>query len=226
MISSDRSVGCPGVVPDSDIFYSNLSDAMHAAVQALTVLQLSHNTERVRLMRRAQLISLASSSGEEIERLSVVLGYMQQFLAIERSSPRLANIELPALITDAIGGVELVFREAGISLFSRVPAACETVLINAAKVSQAVGAVLLVAYGIAKPKDTVELTVSCGADTVEIEVRMTGIGNGPISADMSLRMGIAEANIRSQKGLLSYRAEPFCTKIELRNASVDRQPSS
>jgi len=226
MISSGTSPDQAKVAPDSDVFYSNLSHAMHAAAQALTVLQLSHSPERVRQMRREQLISLASSSSEEIERLCVALGYMQQFLAIQRSSPKLASVELPDLIADAIGGVELLFQDAGISLVSRVPTTCDPVLINAAKVSQALGALLLVAYGIAKPNDTVELTVSCLVDTVEIEVRKIGIGSGAINADMSLRIGMAEANIRSQKGFLSYHLEPFCAKIELRKAGLSGQPYS
>jgi hypothetical protein len=225
MISDGASTNSPAVMPDLEIFYSNLSHAMHAAAQALTVLQLSHSTEHIRSMGHDQLIKLASSSSQEIERLCNVLGYMQQFLAIQRCSPKLASVEISVLIADAIDGLELLFQDAGIFLVSRMPNACDPVLINAAKVSQALGTVLLVAYGMAKQKDTVELTVSCLADVVEIEVRTIGLNAGSVDVDTSLRIGMAEANIRSQNGLFSYGLEPFCAKIGLRKADQTQQAS-
>jgi hypothetical protein len=219
MTSDGISADAASAMNDTEIFYSNLSHTMHAAAQALTVLQLSHNTERLRSMDRDELVKLALSSSQEVERLCIVLGYLQQFVAIQRSNPKLAHVEMAILIADVIEGLHLLFRDAGISLVSLVPNACDPVLINAAKVSHALGAVLLVAYGIAKRKDTVELAVSCLLNTVEIEVRTLGSHMASIDADMSLRLGMAEANIRSQKGIFSWAIEPFYAKISLRKAS-------
>jgi hypothetical protein len=218
-------VDAPTGMQDLEIFYSNLSHTMHAAAQALTVLQLSYNPERIRSMERDQLINLTSRSSHEVERLCNVLGYMQQFLAIQRGNPKLASVEIAVLIKDAMGGLELLFRDAGIDLVLRLPDTCDPVLINAAKVTQAVGAVLLVAYGMATQQDTVELTVSSRADVVEVQIRTIGRSAMVFDADMSLRIGVAEANIRSQKGLFCYGVEPFCAKIGLHKAGQMRQIS-
>jgi signal transduction histidine kinase len=213
MISQGVTADLPRVPAEIETFYSNLSDTMHAAAQALTVLQLSHNAERIDSMGREELVGLASSSIEEIERLRIALGYLQQFIAIRRSTPKLASIDVCVVIADAIDGLQLLFREAGIHLDSRVPRVCGPVMINAGKVSQALNAVLLIAYEVAKQKDTVELTLTCAGETVGIEVRTVTAHTVPVNADMSLRLRIAEAIVRSQNGLFLWGSEPFFAKI-------------
>jgi hypothetical protein len=218
MTSDETIIDFPAVTADTDRFYSNLSHAMHAAAQALTVLQLSYNAKRIPSMKRGALIECALSATQEIDRLCVSLGYVQEFIAIQTCTPRVGSVELLHLVADVLGGVELLFQNAGIFLVSRTPAVCDRVLINATKVSQALGAVLLIAYGIAKKNDTVQVAVTTFPEAIEVEVRTIGVNVESIDADASLRIAIAEANIRCQTGMMSYALEPFCVKIVLRKA--------
>jgi len=208
-------------INDTDSFYSNLSESLHAAAQVLTVLQLSHDAERIRAMGRVELIEHALNSGGEVERLCVVLGYLQQFVSIRRSSPKLANVDVSNLIADAIDGLTMLYRDGGIALIVRTNDQHPHVWINATKLCQALGGILLIAYETANRGDTVELEMQCTEDSVQLQLRKSGMQPSSIDTDMSLRVAIAEANIRAQGGTFSWRMDPFVVEIGLRMASSE-----
>jgi hypothetical protein len=92
--------------------------------------------------------------------------------------------------------------------------ACPPVLMNGAKTLQALSSILLAAYSVSRAGDTVELISSASPHTVRVVVRNLDSESDSMAAEVRLSMALAEVNIRSQKGSLSWVPRPFKVEFE------------
>jgi hypothetical protein len=221
MINNSRSGQASLVKAASEKFCLNLSQAFHAAAQPLTVLRASLCKERTDRMSLSELREFVASSAIEVERVCAFFSCLQQFVATETIQPHLAATPLLPLLECAVDGVNLLFEKDGMSLLLSMLDDCQPVMIDRARTLQALSSVLLVAYGVSCAKDTVQLIATSLPNAVQVVVSNVNAYENPLSAEASLSMALAEANIRSQQGHFSWSLQPFNAEIELQTASFE-----
>jgi signal transduction histidine kinase len=194
----------------------NLSQGIHAAAQPLAILRASFDSSYTDRMSLEELRELAARSALEVERVCTLFSCLQQLVSAESIKPELCETAIQPLLAHVTDGVNLLFEKDGICLRTVVQESCQPVLLNPARTLQALSNVLLVAHALSRPQDTVELTASSSAShTVQVVVRNVNAHIGAMNAEQSLGMALAEANIRSQQGSLSWSLQPFSVQIEL-----------
>lgn len=202
----------------SATFCSHLAHGLHAAAQPLTILLASLGKGHTDPMSTAELRDLTASSAIQVQRVCSLFSCLQQLVIAESVTPRLSSTPILPLLTHVVDGVNLMFEKDGMSLSSVVPDNCRPVLINGERTHQALMSVLLIAHLLSKTKDTIELIAVSRADMVQVIVRNANSFVDRMDTEASLSMALAEANIRSQQGNLSWSLQPFGVQIELQKA--------
>jgi hypothetical protein len=201
-------------------FLSNMSRGIHAAAQPLTILRASFGKEQTDRMSLIELRELARCSAMEVERVCTFFSFMQQLLACESQKPQLSAMSIEPLLAHVADGVNQWFEKDGIVLRSTVADSCRSVLINRERTLQALSSVLMVARNVSHVKDTIELVASpSSSHAVKIVVRNTKAYVDAMNEEASLKLVLAEANLRSQQATCSWCLQPFSVQIELENAS-------
>ncbi len=199
----------------SETLYSNLAQGIHAAAQPLAVLLASLSKGHTDRMNSDELRELTASSAVEVQRVCTLFSCLQQLVMTESIKPRLSPTPILPLLAYAVDGVNLLFQQDGITLSAVVPDTCPPVLIHRARTLQALSRVLLVAHRLSGALDTVELTASPSANTVQIVVRNLRLSAAVIDAEASLSIAVAEANMRSQQAGLSLSLQPFTVRMDV-----------
>jgi len=194
---------------------SNLSYGFHAAAQPLAILRAGLDVELIDRLNLDELRVVATSSAAEIERICNIFRLLQLLVSAECVKPHLTATALLPLLADASEGVSLLFENGRVSLRTEFARSCQPVLINGSKILQAVSSILLVAYGAARPGDTVRLTSSSSLNTVRVAITNLDYGSDTLEAEAELSMALVKANIRSQKGNLTWSLRPFNVQFEL-----------
>jgi hypothetical protein len=211
------------VAPDSTmaIFCSNLSLGLHAAAQPLTVLQASLDNSLTNRMSKSDLKRLVEESALEVKRVCSLFSQLQELVTIERIGPELFETHIVPVLAEVTAGAIWLFEESAMVLSSVVQDIRQPVLMDRARTLQVLSSVLLVAHGMACPRDTVEM-IACenSADTVQVVVRNLNSRFEVMDAEKRMCMVLAEASIRSQKGKLSWSLNPFNVQIELERAPL------
>lgn len=203
----------------SEALFQNLSRCIHATAQPLAVLRASLSNNIVDRMGFEELRELAASSAREVERLCTLFSCLQQLVTTESIKPELSETPIVPLLEHVANGVELLFKEDGITLRSEVSEACKPVLIDRARTLQALSTVLLIAHAVSHRQDTVELiATSSPSHAVQIVVQNLSSYLEKMNTETSLSMAFAEANIRSQQAEFSWSLKPFAVRIELQGA--------
>jgi hypothetical protein len=218
MISHSSSSESP---PASEILYSNLAQGIHAAAQPLAVLLASLSKEHTDQMNSAELRELTASSAVEVQRVCALFSCLQQLLMAESTRPELSPTPILPLVAYAADGVDLLFRQDGITLTSVVPDSCPPALIHRARTLLALSRVLLVVRGLSAIHDTVEMNASSSANAVQIMVRNANLAVDAINPEATLSMAVAEANMRSQQAGLSLSLQPFTVRLDMPKAPFE-----
>ena len=219
MISGDKSHGMTVPRTALEALFSNLSQALHATAQPLSILRAGLGNQLLEGMSAEDLRELASSSAIEIERVCNLFNYLQHFVSAESSKPELSAMSISTVVAHDVEGVELLFKQGGISLRTRFPDASQRALINRTSTLEALSSVLLTALGLSRREDTVELSISTDpAVAVQILVQNVNAQVTTLSTEASLAMALAESLFRSQQGTMSWSLQPFAVQIELLRA--------
>jgi len=192
-----------------------LAQGIHAAAQPLAVLLASLSTDHTDQMNCDELRELAASSAVEVQRVCASFSCLQQLVITESIKPEVSPTPILPLIAYAADGVNLLFQQDGIALNSVLPDTCPLALINRARTLQALSTVLLVVHRLSAAQDMVELIASSSTHAIQIIVRNLRLSVAVIDAEASLRVAVAEANMRSQQAGLSLSLQPFTVRIDL-----------
>jgi len=199
----------------------NLSQCIHATAQPLAVLRASLGNGRVERMSLEELRELATSSAAEVERLCSLLSCLQRLVSTESTQAQLSETSIQPLLEHVADGVNLLYKEDQISLSSIVANDCQPVLIDKARMLQALSTILLIAHAVSRPQDTVELIASsCSTNAVRVVVRNLASCVDQMNAETSLSMAFAEANIRSQQADFSWSMKPFSVQMDLQGVPL------
>ena len=201
---------------------SHLARGLHAAAQPLTILLASLGKEHTDPMSTAELRELTAGSAIQVQRVCSLFNCLQQLVIAESTTPQLSSTPILPLLTHVVDGVNQMFEKDGMSFSSVLPDKCLPVLINRGRTRQALMSVLLIAHLLSKTKDTIEFIAASLAATVQIVVRNSNLFVDRMETEASLSMALAEANIRSQRGSLSWSLRPLNVQIELQKAPFPR----
>jgi hypothetical protein len=122
------------------------------------------------------------------------------------------------LLAHVADGVDLLFRKDGILLRCTGSDDGQRVLINRVRTLQALSSVLMIAHEISSAKDTVEVITSSTSNAIQVEVKNLSSQVKVLNAEARLGMALAEANVWSQQGKLSWTPQPFRVQIEFQKA--------
>ena len=219
---SERECGSSSAVRSaSEILCSNLSLGLHAVAQPLKILRASLSNPDTDRMSAEELRELTAISAVEVERVCKLFSYLRELVRAENTKPQLSSTPILPLLAYVVDGVKLLYEEDGMPLKSIVPDTCQPVFIDRASTLQALSSVLLIAHGVSRAPDTVEVIVTCPtANAVQIVVRNFNSHSESIDAEARLGLALAEANIRSQRAKFSWSPEPFYVQIELPSAPI------
>ncbi len=207
----------PGV--DAGILCSNLSKGLHAAAQPLAILRASLGTQEIERMSRDELQELATSSAMHVERVCILYSCIEQLVTTEIVEPQLTPTPIVPLILDVMDRVRCIFEDNGMSLNLQVSDTSQPVLIHTGRTMEALSIVLLIAYAVSSAPDGIELIVSrTPANKVRVVVQNQNSQVDVLEAEASLRMDIADADIRSQRASFSWSLHPFVVQIDLPKA--------
>lgn len=205
----------------SEILCSNLAQGLHAAAQPLTVLQTSLNSGLADQMSMEDFRELMASSALEVDRVCRFFSCLRQLVSTESNKPQLSATQILPMLANVADGVSQLFEKNGTFFCYLVPETCDAVLIDGARTLQALSSVLLIAHAVSNVHETVELIASStSTDRVRIVVQNTNANLDVLSAEASLSMALAEANMRSQQAAFTLSLRPFRVQIELRKASA------
>jgi hypothetical protein len=203
-------------------FYNNLETVMHAIAQPLTILQVRFDKGLVDEMNVDQLRALIVDSAAEVERLSNLCGYMQGFVIAESTEPDLSEQDLKLMLGHVAEGMDLFFKEAGMTLEVKLPDGEEAVFVDQKRMFQALSRVLLVVYELSVKKDTIEFLASTSSEGARITIRNVDAYKA-LGKEAAFKMTLAETNIGRQGGRLTWTAEPFLAHIELQTIPSPHQ---
>lgn len=201
-----------------DTFCANLSRGLHATAQPLTILQASLGMDTIGKMTAEELRSVVRISAGEVQRVCNYFNLLKQFVQVERARPELVPLPLEALLREAVEGLSLVFQDGGIKLQLDGTDTSAYVLVHQPRIRQAFSGVLLLERALAAPGDTVELVVTPFENVVKVSFRNVQPAVRTLNEEMSLKLALVEANVRSQNGVLHWDLEPLTVDIELKRA--------
>lgn len=199
---------------------SNLSVGLHAVAQPLAILRASLGSDCSGQMDPEELRQLADSSAVEVERVCAMFSCMQQLVNLASAKAQLAETAILPLMKDAVEGARPMFEEDGMALRSSLPESSDAVLIDKRRTAQALSNILLTAHSVSRRSDVVELKATSTADAVSILVWTSSSCPDGITAEWSLNMAVAEANLRSQEAGFRWSPSPFRVQIDFRKASA------
>ncbi len=194
-----------------------LMEMLHAAAQPLTIMQGRTDALFVDQMEPDELRGALHDAAKEAERLRVLFGYMQELVAAESAKPSLWAQPLAPALERVAEGLETFLAETGVRLKVGVGAGLEMVFADRSRLEQALSRVVLVAYGLSLPSDTIEMMADVTPTGARIVVRHER-ARGGLKTEAKMKLALAEASVRSQRGELVWTTDPFSVELRLRKA--------
>lgn len=199
-------------------FCSHLSQGLHAVAQPLSILRASLSFDQLNQMSPGELRELAGDLSAEVERVCAMFNSMQQLVHTEAAAPHLLAASLLSLLESSIEDVSLLFVDNGITLATKFPAECASVLIDSARTRRAVSTILMLAHEVSHTADSVEFIVTSRPGAIHLTIRNCNADVSCMSGEFKLAMALAEASIRTQQAGFSWHSAPFTVEIELPKA--------
>jgi hypothetical protein len=187
---------------------TNLAFGIHAAAQPLAVLQASLGKDQTARMSEEDLRQLIASSAIEVQRVCTIFHALQQLVMAE-NEPLVTPMPIVPLLEEAIDGVQLLFANDQMTLRTQWPHPSPIVRIHRQRTLHALSRILLLAHNLANPGDEVELEAS--GQSIQLKLRQSRA----LTAENTLSLAIAAANLRSQHARFTHRLQPFEVEIEL-----------
>jgi hypothetical protein len=192
----------------SNTFCSNLAFGIHAAAQPLAVLQASLGKEQTTRMSEPELRQLIASSALEVQRVCTIFHALQQLVMAE-TEPLVMPMPIVPVLEEVVEGVHLLFENDHIPLRTQWPQPSPISRIHRQRTLHALSRILLVAHTLATANSEVELEAA--GQAIKIRVPQSRA----LTAENTLSLAIAAANLRSQHARFSHRLQPFEVEIEL-----------
>jgi hypothetical protein len=210
---------CDGrVMPDASSLacpYVGLSNGLHAMAQPLTVLQGALGAWKLRGAYEAGNDRYLEMSARQVERMSDLLGCMQDILETATGEPECGAVDPAELLELVLEGLSSTVREWGGKIERAESNEQARIWGDAKRTERALRAALRAAISVSAPGGAFRLSTRLQDGQVELVVDMaTGTGR-KLNSTERLNLSLVEANTRSQGGGASWVEDPFCLTITL-----------
>jgi len=213
------SAGDNAAQPDSSL-HSHLALGLHAFAQPLAILRAKLYLESIARMDAVELQRLAVDSASQVERLCTLFNYLQEIVLAETTEPKLSKFPVSEVLESVVDGVDLWFRDAGITLAIQTDEVYDVILADRVKLSQTISSLAVLMHGLSKSGDSVTLTARPESSCTEIRFANSNVEGANLNAESRLRLALVETNVRKQHGTFVLHAEPFELRLRVPNAPI------
>ncbi len=214
-----NSVGNSSDRQDSSL-HSHLALGLHAFAQPLAILRAKLYLESIARMDAVELQRLAVDSAAQVERLCTLFNYLQEIVLAETGEPKLSSFPLRDVLESVVDGVDLWFRDAGITLALHFEQPSDIIFADKARLTQAISSLAVLMHGLSKSGDTVTFTAIPEGDSTEIRFANGKSEGTSLDAETRLRLALIETNVRKQRGAFLLQADPLEFRLRVPNAPI------
>lgn len=191
-------------------FCADMADGLHALAQPLSVLrsavELLANAGTVPAVNRQRYLDL---SVEHMQRTCDLFGSLQDLLVTEIQEPRLAAVDLRALVAPLVEARTATLQPLGIGVAATVPEELSRIFGDAVRIERAVVAAFDIAISVAERCDLLEVTLSSSGSFVEFAIHNTRCHGRKLNAAARLNLSLARSSVLSLEGRCAFSEDTF-----------------
>lgn len=206
--------------PELACLCADLASGLHAMAQPLTVLRGALGAWRLREATNAASQRYLEMSSMQVERMSDLLGCLQDILDTATAVPLREVFEPGALLDQVLDGMNSTLRDWGGRIVRDHSVEPIWIRGDVKQLERALRAVVRMAISVSSPGGAFQMrTRLCDGRFEFVVDTVTGSGRDFNSTER-LNLGLVESNIQSQGGYCACVENPFCMTITL---PVDQQ---
>jgi signal transduction histidine kinase len=198
-----------------EILYANLSDALHALAQPLTILRASLWASTSPGISATEHQRYLNSSAKQVDRACDLFRCLQEFVHVSKDPAACAPVELSNLLFPIIEDQKVLLHDLGAELKVVVPEGIPAVSIDKVRTEQALFAILQIANSLTAAGDVLEVSVFLRDERVEIVIQNQNACATRLTALDRLSLALAEAKLHSQQGEYEYSEGSFGVRLTL-----------
>ncbi len=193
----------------------DLGNGLHAMAQPLTVLRGALGALAMRGGVTAESNRYLEMSNQQVERLCSLMFRLQDLLDAHRSEAACAKVNLWELTASLLENGEFNSGDSGVRIRAAKPDRQIHVNGDPARTEQAIRAAVSAAMALSSHGDVLHLGVAPGDGFAQLTVENRNCRGKSLGSGERLKLSLAEANIRSQRGLYECVEDPFYVSMML-----------
>lgn len=193
----------------------DLASALHAMAQPLTVLRGALGALMVLGTSASDADRYVAHSHTQVERLCSLMSGMRILLDSFQFDATCVPTNLWELVASTVENADSSWRQSGVRISIAEAENEFQVLADPARMEQAIHAVLTAVSTASSQDSEICLAVDRRDGFADLKVHATHADEKKLTAIDRLRLSVAEASIRSQKGLFEYLSDPLRISLKL-----------
>jgi hypothetical protein len=189
--------------------------ALHAMAQPLAVLRGALGALKLRGVCNPDADRYVELSNTQVERLCTLLSGMRSLVDSFQFDAVCAPTNLRELIASIIENEEASLDRRGVRISTAKADREVRVLADPERTEFAIEAVLAAVSAASSQGDEIYLTVEPRGGFADVTVQAPHADKNKLTSIDRLRFSVAEAGVRSQKGLFQYREDPLRISLKL-----------
>lgn len=195
--------------------YVGLADGLHALAQPLTVLRGALGAWKLRRAPEAASDKYLEMSAKQVERMSDLLGCMQDVLEAAAGEPKREQVDPSELLSIVLEGMRSTLREWGGKIERTESDVPIRFCGDSDRTERALRAALRAAVSVSSPGASIRLVTRMCKGQMEIVVEVSTVVGRSLNSTERLNVGLVETNILSQGGAYVCNEDPFHMTISL-----------
>jgi hypothetical protein len=217
MLKAVQNDFCPSGPDPAEVgrVYADLSDAMHAMAQPLTVLRSAVAASVMPGLKAKARRFYLDVSVEQVERTCAMFREVQEMLAAVQNAPECAPIDLLELFASVAESEKDHCRTSGVILEIAEVQPVLFLLGDKERTLRALSASVRIAVSLSGAGDVVALRAEPHCGEAVLIVRTDRPQRRSLTSPERLSVSLTEINVRSQKGKFELAEDPFCVSLTL-----------
>lgn len=199
---------------DSQAFYADVADGLHAMAQPLTVLRSA--VEMLcfpgAVVNRDHYLRL---SAEHLERTCSLFSALQSLVVARVLQAKRTRLDFWEIVAPVLQDHDLAMRPAGIGLAVAPRCGADLFCGDAERTEQAFAGILSATASLASRGDVIEISTAETKGFVSVTIQNSRGHKRRIDSSQRLSLSLARANILSQQGRFELMEDPIRTTLSL-----------
>jgi hypothetical protein len=198
-----------------DRFFADMAEGLHAMAQPLTILRSSVLSLAAPELTAGHRDRYTQISVQQVERACELFDCLQDLLIANQVAPICYPFELSHLFDAITEHRRTKVDGLGVKLKFVAPEGMQPIFGDFSRTLQALLAALKIADAVSSPGDSVALQAAAREGQMELTVSNRLAHRRTLNSSERLRLALAEANVRSQRGSFEFAEDPFRVMIAL-----------